>query len=481
MSLRDASADARRPLRLLLRLMAPCVLVAVALPGSASAAPVCTGNAVTVASGVVVPLGLSCTSDSGGTVSPTGFTQPGHGTVSGTGLGTATYQSNAGYCGPDSFTYTVTDGTSVTFTVSITVTLNGQTCTPPANQPPVCTGFAVALEKNTSLPLSGTPCADPEGDPLQLSVVAGTGPAHGSLSQSATGVSYTPAQDYTGRDSFSFIARDDHGNSSQPAVVSILVTEPGAAALLPAGGTFTAPATVLSSGVTVTTSITSPTGGLVGILTPATSPPAPAGYVLLGGQVEIVAPDASVQAPLNITFAIDPATPAASVTVVRDGVAINTACNPSTLAADPDPCFIVDNVANTITVRSSHASKWGLAVPTPLFLAPLDGGALNLVKGGRVVPVKLSLTAAAGALTTGAVELSRLVARSTCSASDSETLTAYAPAGSSNSGTAFRYDPTGGAWIYNLTTKGLTTGVCYRGYVTLNAYQVGYFDLKVVG
>jgi VCBS repeat-containing protein len=65
--------------------------------------------------------------DSGGSISVTGNTTPGHGTVIMNADGTFTYTPNAGFSGTDSFTYTITDSDdplnpkSATATVTITV------------------------------------------------------------------------------------------------------------------------------------------------------------------------------------------------------------------------------------------------------------------------------------------------------------------------------------------------------------------------
>ncbi len=58
----------------------------------------------------------------GDTLFLTGFTQPANGTLIDNGDGTLTYTPNAGYSGPDSFTYTISDGTDpATATVNLTV------------------------------------------------------------------------------------------------------------------------------------------------------------------------------------------------------------------------------------------------------------------------------------------------------------------------------------------------------------------------
>ncbi len=125
-----------------------------------------------------------------------------------------TYTPAANYNGPDSFTFRVSDGAafSNTATVSITVTA--------VNDPPAANPQSVATPEDTprSITLTGS---DPDGDPLSFAI--GTPPAHGTLTGTPPNVTYTPAADYTGPDSFTFTVNDGTVTSA-PATVSITVT-----------------------------------------------------------------------------------------------------------------------------------------------------------------------------------------------------------------------------------------------------------------
>ena len=90
------------------------------------------------------------------------------------------------------------------------------------NNPPVA--HEQSLTTNQNSPLAITLDAwDADGDALTYAVVSG--PAHGSLSGNAPNLTYSPALDYYGPDSFSFIA-DDGESSSAPATVTIAVNAP---------------------------------------------------------------------------------------------------------------------------------------------------------------------------------------------------------------------------------------------------------------
>lgn len=89
-----------------------------------------------------------------------------------------------------------------------------------SNHVPVATaqGVSMAEDAARSITLAGT---DTDGDPLIFSIV--TPPTSGILSGTPPNLTYTPAADFNGVDSFTFIASDGISNST-PATVLIMVT-----------------------------------------------------------------------------------------------------------------------------------------------------------------------------------------------------------------------------------------------------------------
>ncbi len=90
------------------------------------------------------------------------------------------------------------------------------------NSLPVASSQSVNVTKNTPKTISLT-ASDANGDPLSYSVV--NQPTHGSLSGTAPSLTYTPAIDYIGTDSFTFKANDGKADSNT-ATVSITVKAP---------------------------------------------------------------------------------------------------------------------------------------------------------------------------------------------------------------------------------------------------------------
>ncbi len=89
----------------------------------------------------------------------------------------------------------------------------------PSNQPPVANNVNVTTAEDTQVAVA-LDAIDPNSDPLTY---AYTAPAHGTLSGTAPGLTYTPAADYNGPDSFTYTANDGTVDSSV-ATVTINVT-----------------------------------------------------------------------------------------------------------------------------------------------------------------------------------------------------------------------------------------------------------------
>jgi uncharacterized protein YjbI with pentapeptide repeats len=141
------------------------------------------------------------------------LTQPSHGTLTGEAPN-LTYAPASNYNGADSFTFKVNDGAdSNTATVSITVNA--------VNDAPVANGQTVTTNEDTpvAVVLTGTDVETPSGS-LIFQVTA---PAHGSLSGSAPNLTYTPAANYNGSDSFTFTVTDT-GDGASGALTSAAAT-----------------------------------------------------------------------------------------------------------------------------------------------------------------------------------------------------------------------------------------------------------------
>src|SRR5438067_6131309 len=176
-------------------------------------APVATAQSVTTNQDTAKAISLTASDVDGDTLTYAVGTAPAHGTLSGAAPN-LTYTPAAGYNGPDSFTFKANDGTVDSAAATATLTVVH------VNHAPVADAQAVTTAEDTAKAIVLT-ASDIDGDALTFSIVAG--PLHGALSGVAPNITYTPAANYNGADSFTFKANDGTVDSSA-ATVSLTVT-----------------------------------------------------------------------------------------------------------------------------------------------------------------------------------------------------------------------------------------------------------------
>ena len=156
--------------------------------------------------------------------------------------GSVIYTPNANYFGLDTFTYTVNDGHGGTDTATVTVTIL------PVNDPPIANNQLVVTNEETAVAITLT-ASDVDGGSLTYSVLST--PLYGTLSGVAPNVTYIPAPNAVGPDSFTFRVNDGAVDSNV-ATVSIVVNginDPPTAANDSFATTIDTPMTVVAPGV----------------------------------------------------------------------------------------------------------------------------------------------------------------------------------------------------------------------------------------
>ncbi|MEO7342211.1 MAG: Ig-like domain-containing protein, partial [Luteolibacter sp.] len=138
---------------------------------------------------------------------------PTHGSLTLDTDGGFTYTPVADYQGADSFTYHTNDGELNSSVATVSITVN------PVNDAPIASGQAVGTDEDVPVAVNLV-ASDIDGD--VLTYVATVAPQHGTLSGTAPNLTYTPALNYNGSDSFTFVANDGTMDSA-PAVVSITI------------------------------------------------------------------------------------------------------------------------------------------------------------------------------------------------------------------------------------------------------------------
>jgi hypothetical protein len=198
-------------------------------------------------------------SDSGQGLLLTSVSTPAHGAAS-LANGKISYTSEAGYTGPDSFTYTLKDGNGLTATGGVSVTVQ---------QPvPVAEDVTATVTENGSVLVDVL--AGDTGDGLTLT--GASAPADGTAVISGGKILYAPTQGYVGLDTFTYTVTDASGVTATANVdVAVqagstsggapLTAEPLAASVAP-GGTVTLDAVAADSGEGLTvTSVGAPADG----------------------------------------------------------------------------------------------------------------------------------------------------------------------------------------------------------------------------
>lgn len=156
--------------------------------------------------------------DAGDSISITSVGAASHGTATWINSTTIRYTPVAGYSGPDSFAYTITDASGATSTATINVTV--------VNHAPAASADAYSLNENATLTVAAgsgvlTNDTDADGDSLSASIVSTV--THGNLTFSGDGsFTYVPDTGYSGADSFTYMASDGDANST-PVTVTLTV------------------------------------------------------------------------------------------------------------------------------------------------------------------------------------------------------------------------------------------------------------------
>jgi VCBS repeat-containing protein len=232
---------------------------------------------------------------------------PAHGALSLTPDGSFVYTPAANYTGSDSFTYTANDGTADGSAATVTVTVQ--------TQPPAAVNDAYSTYANSplSLPSPGVLVNDSDPQGLSLTARLSSAPAHGALTLNSDGLFiYTPAADWAGSDSFTYVANNGTLDSNTATVTISVLPTLVSLALDPAsitGGntargtvTLSGPApsggTVVSLGadsaaVTVPNAVTVPAGGTSATFAITTTPVAASAAVTIsavcGGETKTAA------------------------------------------------------------------------------------------------------------------------------------------------------------------------------------------------
>jgi hypothetical protein len=131
---------------------------------------------------------------------------PANGTVTVNANGTITYTPNAGFNGADTFQYEISDGNGGFDTATVRINVAGVNDLPDAVDDVATTAEDTAVTIN----VLGND-TDPDGDTLTVNRIV-SNPSNGTVTVNANGtITYTPAANYNGPDSFQYEVTDGNG------------------------------------------------------------------------------------------------------------------------------------------------------------------------------------------------------------------------------------------------------------------------------
>ncbi len=176
--------------------------------------PMAYSDSITTLEDEAVSITLAGGDDDGDIITYRVVSGPSHGSLKGRAP-RLIYSPNPNFNGSDRLTFKTSDRRAESDTATVSITVNAVNDAPTANNSSVITKEG----KSVSISLTGT---DPDGDLLTYIVV--TGPAHGSLkgiAGTSPKVSYTPEENFSGTDSFTFKVSD---KTAESAVATALIT-----------------------------------------------------------------------------------------------------------------------------------------------------------------------------------------------------------------------------------------------------------------
>ncbi|MTD16653.1 tandem-95 repeat protein [Nakamurella sp. YIM 132087] len=177
--------------------------------------PVLTNDTITTGGSPLNPASVTVTA------------APAHGTTAvNTTTGAITFTPTTGYSGTDTFTYRVCDSSSptpvcATATVTVTIGNNTVTANPDARTTQPITATTTNVLSNDTVAAGGAPL-----NPASVTVI--TAPGHGTTSVNTTtgSVTYTPANGFSGVDTYVYRVCDTSSPTPQCATATVTITVP---------------------------------------------------------------------------------------------------------------------------------------------------------------------------------------------------------------------------------------------------------------
>lgn len=152
----------------------------------------------------------------GDAISITSVSQPANGTATVNPDGTITFAPEPNFNGNTAFTYTISDASGETAQAAVTVSVNA------VNDMPIAAADVAATEEDTTI-IIAVLANDSDVDGDGLTIASFTQGTHGTVTLNADNtLTYNPAANFSGADSFTYTASDGNGGSDT-ATVTVMI------------------------------------------------------------------------------------------------------------------------------------------------------------------------------------------------------------------------------------------------------------------
>jgi len=137
------------------------------------------------------------------------------------------YTPTIDYNGTDTVNYSITDKGGLSDSGIITVIINSQANPPPKNNTPIAKDTNVTINKNSSTNIAISSIAsDADGYSDIVSKVVVSPTTHGTAVVNGDNIVYTPAKDYSGKDTVNYTVTDK-GGLSDSGIITITINSQG--------------------------------------------------------------------------------------------------------------------------------------------------------------------------------------------------------------------------------------------------------------
>ncbi len=172
-------------------------------------------QSLSLAEDTTLRIQLAATDADGDTLTYSVLTPPAQGMLEGTAP-TLTYHPHTDYNGEDRFTFRVNDGQIDSPTVSISLHIT------PTNDAPDTQPDSATTDEDTPVTIDVLANDSDRDVDDHIHISSVTTPSHGAATIQEDQILYTPAQDYHGADTFSYITSDGNGGET-PSEVNVTV------------------------------------------------------------------------------------------------------------------------------------------------------------------------------------------------------------------------------------------------------------------